>query len=311
MSRILEDAPSQNDAHKVEVLANALKREATRLLAQKLDPGLYVVATPIGNLGDVTVRALSTLALADIVYCEDTRHSARLLQHYGLRPVTRPLHDHNEEAEIKRVIQELGRAKSIALISDAGTPLVSDPGFKLVRACVEAGHAVIALPGPSAVMGALSVSGLPTDAFFFAGFLAPRQAARRARLAELKTIPATLIFFEAPQRVAETLADLADVLGDRPAVMARELTKMHEELARGSLKTLSVQIADRDMKGEIVLVVAPPGERMVDDEEIVTRLEVALASMRMKDAASAVADALGVSKSRVYDLGLKLKGKAE
>ena len=308
---MIEDTPSLNDAHKAEVLANALKREAVRVLAQKLEPGLYVVATPIGNLGDISIRALATLALADIVYCEDTRHSARLLQHYGLQPVTRPLHDHNEEAELKRVLIELGRGKSIALISDAGTPLVSDPGFKLVRACVAAGHAVTALPGPSAVMSALSVSGLPTDAFFFAGFLAPKQAARRARIAELKTIPATLIFFEAPQRVAESLADLADVLGDRPAVMARELTKLHEELARGGLKTLAVQIAERDMKGEIVLVVAPPGERVVGDDEIVARLELALSSMRMKDAAAAVADALGVSKSRVYDLGLKLKGQAE
>ncbi len=309
MSRITEDTPALNAAHKAEVLANALKREAVRLLAQKLAPGLFVVATPIGNLGDITVRALTTLAMADIVYCEDTRHSARLLQHYGLHPVTRPLHDHNEEIELKRVLQELSRGKSIALISDAGTPLISDPGFKLVRACVEAGHAVTALPGPSAVMSALSVSGLPTDAFFFAGFLAPRQAARRARIAELKIIPATLIFFEAPQRAAETLADLADVLGDRPVVMAREITKLHEELARGTLTALARQIGERDIKGEIVLVVAPPGQRTAGDDEIIARLEVALSSMRMKDAAAAVADALGVSKSRVYDLGLKLKDK--
>ena len=273
--------------------------------------GLVLVSTPIGNLGDLSSRARDALARSDLILCEDTRHSARLLSAVGVSVRTEPLHEYNEDARIAPVLAMLRAGRRIALISDAGTPLVSDPGFKLVRACVAAGHAVTALPGPSAVMSALSVSGLPTDAFFFAGFLAPKQAARRARIAELKTIPATLIFFEAPQRVAESLADLADVLGDRPAVMARELTKLHEELARGGLKALSVQIAERDMKGEIVLVVAPPGERVVGDDEIVARLELALSSMRMKDAAAAVADALGVSKSRVYDLGLKLKGQAE
>jgi 16S rRNA (cytidine1402-2'-O)-methyltransferase len=291
-------------------LIAAIERDCARLLSEPLDPGLYLVATPIGNLGDITLRALSVVARADIVYCEDTRHSAKLLQHFSIHATTRPLHDHNEDSERGRVLRDLEACRRIALISDAGTPLISDPGFKLVRDAAAAGHSVICIPGASSVIAAIASSGLPTDAFFFAGFLPPKQAARRSRLAELKSVPGTLIFFEAPQRTAESLADMADVLGPRDAVMARELTKLHEELGRGTLAALAADIKTRDdLKGEVVLVVGPATAVEATDDDISARLDVALQSMSLKDAAKAVADALGVAKTRVYDIGLKLKDR--
>lgn len=285
----------------------SVSRDMARLLAEELPAGLYLVATPIGNLADITLRALSVLQRADIVYCEDTRHSAKLLHHFAIHATTRPLHDHNEDSERGRVLRDLENGKRIALISDAGTPLISDPGFKLVRDCAAAGHAIHSIPGPSSVITAVAASGLPTDAFFFAGFLPPKQAARRARLSDLKSIPGTLIFFEAPQRVADTLADMADLLGARDAVMARELTKLHEEFARGALETLAADVKLRDLKGEVVLLVGPAKAVEATDADIAVRLQAALQSMSLKDAAKAVADALGVQKSRVYDLGLKIK----
>ncbi len=301
------DPHSPGDPHGPSALSSSVARDIARLCKEPLAPGLHLVATPIGNLGDITLRALSVLRRADVVYCEDTRHSAKLLQHFAIHAVTRPFHEHNEETERLRVLAELEAGKAIALISDAGTPLVSDPGFKLVRACAAAGHFVSCVPGPSSLVTALAASGLPTDAFFFGGFLPPKQAARRARLAELKAIPATLIFFEAPQRAAASLADMADVLGERPAVMARELTKRHEEIARAPLAALAKDLAARDVKGEIVLLVGPPLALEISDDAITAQLEAALVTMRLKDAANAVADALGVSKSRVYGLGLRVK----
>ncbi len=310
MSPTTEDDEVATESDRLPALMQALTRDAKRLLAQPLQPGLYLVATPIGNLADITLRALAVLARADIVYCEDTRHSAKLLQHFAIHATTRALHDHNEDSELARLLSDLGIGRSIAIISDAGTPLVSDPGFKIVRAAVAAGFAVTSVPGASAAISALALSGLPTDAFFFAGFLPPKQAARRARLNELKTVPGTLIFFEAPQRVADSLADLKDVLGDRPSVMARELTKLHEEVVHGPLSHVMQVIGGRELKGEVVLLAGPPLDIAVTDEEIVCRLEVALQSMRLKDAANAVADALSVPKTRVYNLGLKAKGEA-
>ena len=307
MSHDTENHQSELQDRAPDRLVNAVTRDVARLTREALSPGLYLVATPIGNLGDITLRALAVLAAADIVYCEDTRHSAKLLQHFSIHATTRPLHDHNEDGERTRVLRELDNGKRVALISDAGTPLVSDPGFKLVRDCVAAGHAVTCIPGASSVTTALAVSGLPTDAFFFAGFLPPKQAARRARLSELKLVPGTLIFFEAPQRVADSLADMADVLGVREAVMARELTKLHEEFARGPLQTLAADIKTRELKGEVVLLVGPAAEIEVSDADITNRLEIALQSMSLKDAAKAVSDALGVAKTRVYDLGLQVK----
>jgi 16S rRNA (cytidine1402-2'-O)-methyltransferase len=277
------------------------------LLAEPLAPGLYLVATPIGNLSDITLRALSVLARSDIIYCEDTRHSARLLQHYAIATRTRPFHDHNEDRESERVIAELKSDKRIAIISDAGTPLLSDPGFKLVRAAAEAGIPVIAIPGASALLSALTTSGLPTDSFFFAGFLPAKQAARRARLSELSEIPGSIVFYEAPHRVAETISDMASLLGDRQAVLARELTKLHEEIVRGSLADLVEATSVDGLKGEVVIVIGPEQAHAVSDEVLTARLRGALEVMSLKDAARALADEFGVPKARVYGLGIKAK----
>ena len=276
-------------------------------LAAPLDPGLYLVATPIGNLGDVTMRALVVLARADEVYCEDTRQSAKLLARYGLDRRLGIYHEHNAERERPRILARLADGHAVALISDAGTPLISDPGFKLARHAIEAGYAVIALPGASATLTALAVSGLPTDSFYFGGFLPTKAAARRRRIEQLAAIPATLILFEGPSRIAEALADLAAVLGERPAGVARELTKLHEEVLRGTLGELARSVAERGLKGEIVVVVGPPLTCEVRDDDIIAGLTDCLAEGTLRDCAADVASRLGVAKSRVYDLGLALK----
>ncbi len=278
----------------------------TRELAKPLASGLYLVATPIGNLADITLRSLAVLANAETVYCEDTRHSRSLLDHFGIRTRMKPYHEHNAEAERPVILAALERGARIALISDAGTPLVSDPGYKLVRDAAAAGHTVISLPGASAVLTALTSSGLPTDTFLFAGFLPPKQAARLTRLQELAKVPATLIFFEAPQRVADSLTDMASVFGNRNAAVARELTKLHEEIRRGGLADLAAEAGDAT-KGEFVILVGPPVAGEVTDDAITAALSKALGTMSLKDAAKAVAAELSVSKSRVYDLGLALK----
>lgn len=283
--------------------------EMARHLAPELPPGLYVVATPIGNLGDITLRALAVLARADVVLCEDTRHSRTLLAHFAIDATTRPYHEHNAARERPRVLTDLAAGRRIALISDAGTPLISDPGWKLVREAVDAGHHVEALPGASATLTALTIAGLPTDAFFFAGFLPPKSAARRTRIGELAAVPGTLVFFEAPSRIADAVADLAAVLGPRPAAVARELTKLHEEVRRGTLTDLAAALGGHALKGEAVILVGPPVETEASDDVIAARLTEALTTMTLRDAAKAVADALSVPKSRVYDLGLKLREK--
>jgi 16S rRNA (cytidine1402-2'-O)-methyltransferase len=295
------------------LLGAAARAQATvaGLLSEPLESGLYLVATPIGNLADITLRALSVLARADVIYCEDTRHSAKLLQHYAIGTRTRPFHDHNEERESERIVELLKSGRRVAIISDAGTPLLSDPGFKLVRAAAAEGIPVIAVPGASALLSALTTSGLPTDAFFFAGFLPAKQAARRTRLAELSQIPGSLIFYEAPHRVAETLSDMASLLGVRQAAIARELTKLHEEIVRGPLADLSVTTPVDGLKGEVVIVVGPEQAQTISDEMLSDRLAGALEVMSLKDAAKALADEFGVPKSRVYGLGLKAKGARE
>ena len=282
-----------------------------RLAAEPLPAGLYLVATPIGNLADITLRALAVLARADIVYCEDTRHSRVLLAHYAISRPTRPYHEHNAERERPRVLAELAAGKSVAVISDAGTPLISDPGYKLVREAIAAGHSVISLPGPSAVLAALATAGLATDTFMFAGFLPPRQKARQDRLAELKSVPATLVFFEAPSRLAGTLADIGAVLGNRAAAVARELTKLYEEVRRGSPDELARWAAEGEPRGEMVVLVGPPTAAAATDETIVVRLEALLETMSLRDAARAVAEELNVARSRVYHLGLALKQNGE
>lgn len=301
--------PSRADPAAADRVGAALAGQAARELAVPLAPALYVIATPIGNLGDMTVRAVTTLARADAILCEDTRVSRTLLSRYGIERPLRAFHEHNEDAEQARVLAEIAAGKSIALISDAGTPLLSDPGYKLVRAAVAAGHPVIALPGASAILAGLTMSGLPTDGFFFGGFLPPKEAARRTRLEALATIPGSLVFFESPNRIADTLTDLVAVLGGREVVVARELTKRFEEVKRGLAKVLAAELAAHPVKGEIVLVVAPPLAREVSEEDIETALRAALVSASLRDAARDVAEALGVARSRVYQLGLKLKGE--
>lgn len=271
-----------------------------------LAAGLHLVSTPIGNLGDITLRAIATLARADVIYCEDTRHSRKLTDHFAIDRPLKPYHEHNAERERPVILEKLAAGKRIALVSDAGTPLISDPGYKLVREAVTLGHTVTAVPGASAVLTGLAASGLPTDAFLFAGFLPHKAGARRRRIEELAAVDATLVLFEAPGRLAETLGDLADVLGDRQGAVARELTKLYEEIVRGGLSELAT--LERDWIGEAVILVAP-AEPMAEasDEEITAALVDALATRSVKDAARGVADQLGVAKGRVYGLALKLK----
>lgn len=219
-------------------------------------PGtLYLVATPIGNLSDITHRALQVLRDVDLIACEDTRHTHKLLSHYGITTKTISYHEHNEQQRAAQLIDQLKQGSSIAVVSDAGTPAVSDPGFRLVRAAIENEVAVVPVPGPSALISALVAAGLPTDEFFFAGFLPARSNARRARLAELQSVPGTLIFYEAPHRLAATLKDAYEMLGERDAVVARELTKVHEEIRRGRLSELTVHYEQEDPRGEIVVLI--------------------------------------------------------
>lgn len=278
-----------------------------RLLSEPVKPGLYIVATPIGNLADITLRALAVLDRADLVYCEDTRHSRTLLSHYGISRGLRAYHEHNAEGERPRIVAAVREGRSVALISDAGTPLVSDPGYKLVRELAEAGLMVTGLPGASAVTAALAMAGLPTDAFLFAGFLPTRAGARKTRLGELKAVPATLVFFEAPSRLAEALADMREVLGAREAVVAREISKLHEEARRGSLEDLVAWSQASEPRGEIVVLVAPGAPETVSEDDVRKRLAELLAEMSVRDAAKAVAETMGIAKARAYDLALAVK----
>ena len=273
----------------------------------RITPGLHIVATPIGNLGDITLRALETLAGADVIACEDTRVTRKLLDRYGIATPLTPYHEHNAAQARPALLQRLAEGAAIALASDAGTPLISDPGFKLVRDVHEAGHAVTALPGPSALLAALTLSGLPTDQFFFAGFLPPKQTARRARIAELGRIPATLVLFETAPRIAATLADLAAGLGNRQAALCRELTKLHEEIRRGNLGALAEGAAANEPRGEIVLVIGPPqAEERPSAADTDMLLRQALARLSLKDAVGEVADATGLPRRDVYQRALAL-----
>jgi len=284
------------------------------IMARPLPAGLYLVATPIGNLGDISLRALSVLARAQVIAAEDTRHSKKLLSHFGIRGELTPYHEHNAERERPRLLSRIHAGAAIALISDAGTPLVSDPGYKLVREALDQGLMVTSLPGPSAALAALTNSGLPTDTFLFAGFLPPKSGPRRTRLAALKEVPATLILFETSPRLAKSLADMAEVLGPREAAIARELTKLHETVTRGRLDALAEGVAAGEPpKGEIVVVVAPPtaDETEVTDDRIVADLEAALETQSFRDAVRGVTEALNVKRARVYELGLTLTRKRD
>ena len=284
--------------------------EALRVaLAKPVAPGLHLVATPIGNLGDITLRAIATLAACDVIYCEDTRHSRTLAVHFGLTAPLKPYHEHNGEVARPQILAALAAGQRIALISDAGTPLISDPGYKLVRAAIEAGYFVTALPGASAVLAALTISGLPTDCFLFAGFLPPKSAARIARLKELAQVPATLVFYEAPSRVVDCVNDIHASLGNREVAVARELTKLHEAVVLGPASGVAIRLEQDGPRGEFVVLVAPPVAVVVTDAMIEAHLETAMAETSTRDATQAVAEALGVARGRVYDLALALKRK--
>jgi 16S rRNA (cytidine1402-2'-O)-methyltransferase len=267
---------------------------------------LYIVATPIGNLEDITHRALRVLGEVDLIGCEDTRHTRKLLAHYGIKTRTISYHEHNERERAAELLQWLKEGSNVAIVSDAGTPAISDPGFRVVQLAIENDIRVVPVPGPSAVVAALIASGLPTDEFFFAGFLPARSSARRVRLEELRSIPATLVFYEAPHRLAATLKDLHDVLGERKAVTARELTKIHEEIRHGSLSELSEHFASEKPRGEMVLIVdrqALPGEAIVEDQVmrisgLVARFEDE--GLDHRAALKKAARQLGLSRSEVY-----------
>lgn len=276
-----------------------------------LTPGLYLVATPIGNAADITLRALDVLRRADILAAEDTRRTRQLMDIHGVALSGRPIisyHDRNGAQRRPQIMAWLAEGKSVAYASDAGTPLIADPGYRLVEEAHAAGHAVHAVPGASSVLAALSVAGLPTDRFLFAGFLPARAAARRKALAEVATVPATLVFFESPRRVAEALSDMAAGLGaTRDAVLARELTKKFEEVRRGTLGDLSAELASEAApKGEIVLVVAPPNPVEATEDELDDALAEALADHSVKDASRMVADRLGLPRRDVYARAIAL-----
>ena len=279
------------------------------VLAPALAPGLHVVATPIGNLRDITLRALEVLAAADLIACEDTRVSRKLLDHYGITTTLTPYHDHNAATARPKLLARLEAGAAVALISDAGTPLISDPGFKLAREARGAGHLVTALPGPSAGLAALSVSGLPTDRFFFEGFLPVKQGQRRTRIAELARLPATLVLFETGPRIAGALADLAEGLGTREAAVCRELTKLHEEVRRGDLQTLARDYtAAEPPRGEIVVVIAPPdaAEDSANASDVDTLLRQALGRLSVKEAVSEIAAVTGRPRREIYQRALAL-----
>ena len=277
--------------------------------AEPIKPGLHVVATPIGNLGDISLRALATLAAADLVVAEDTRVTKVLLSRYGIATSLIAYHEHNAAEMRPRLLARLAEGAALALVSDAGTPLVSDPGFRLVAAALAHGHAVTALPGASAVLAGLVVAGLPTSGFYFEGFLPVKSAARRQRIAALATVPGTLVFFESPRRVAELMEDLAAVLGPREAAVARELTKLYEAVRRGPLPELAAAYAAEPApRGEIVVLVAPPSDDApaLDGDALDDRIRAALRTLSVKDAAAVVAGATGQPRRKVYARAVEL-----
>jgi 16S rRNA (cytidine1402-2'-O)-methyltransferase len=274
-----------------------------RAEAEPIRSGLHVVATPIGNLGDISLRALATLAAADLVVAEDTRVTKTLLAHYGITTPLFAYHEHNADSVRPQLVARLVTGQALALVSDAGTPLISDPGFRLVGEALKRNIAVTSIPGASAVLAALVVGGLPTSRFFFEGFLPPKSAARRQRIAELARIPGTLVFFESPRRVTGLVEDLAAVLGPRDAAIARELTKMFEAVKRGTLTALARDLADGEpLRGEIVVLVGPPqeGDQTLDDAALDVRIRTALETLSVKDAAAVVSGETGQPRRKIY-----------
>lgn len=279
----------------------------TLFLMNALPPGLYIVATPIGNLSDLSPRAAEVLAQADLIAVEDSRVTARLLRHIGVKRPMLPYHDHNAERVRPQLLDRM-RDGAVALVSDAGTPLISDPGYKLVRDARAAGIAVVTIPGPSAVVAALTLAGLPTDRFLFLGFLPAKAGAKGAAIAEIAAVRATLVLYESGPRLAATLEALRQGLGDRGAAVAREISKRFEETVTGSLGELAARYAEAPPKGEIVIVVAPPGEaEAVGEEEVDSALREAMGRLSASRAAAEVAEKLGVPRRQAYERALRLK----
>jgi 16S rRNA (cytidine1402-2'-O)-methyltransferase len=280
----------------------------TGFAAPPLAPGLYVVATPIGNLRDITLRGLETLAAADLVLCEDTRTSARLLDHYGIKGRRQALHEHNERARADEIVARVRDGAAIALISDAGTPLLSDPGFPLIRALAEAAQPVFAIPGASALLSGLVVAGLPTDTFSFLGFLPPKAGARANALAALASRSETLVFYESPRRLDATLAAMAEALGpNRQAAVALELTKRFERVNRGTLSDLAEAFTDVETRGEAVILVAGAAPETLDKGDWQAALVAALEGQKLRVAVDEIATAYSLKRKDVYDAALALK----
>ncbi|MEE9271886.1 MAG: 16S rRNA (cytidine(1402)-2'-O)-methyltransferase [Robiginitomaculum sp.] len=285
-------------------------RQVQDAIAQsvQLASGLYLVATPVGNLRDITLRALDTLRSADLVLAEDTRTSAKLMQAYNLKPVLSAYHDHNAAKRVPNLVTRIKAGAAIALISDAGTPLVSDPGYKLARACIDEDLPVYAVPGASSVLSAIVSAGLPSDKFMFAGFLPTKSAARIKALQDLQSVPASLVFFESVRRLSKMLADVYLVFGNRNVAIARELTKKYEEILRGTAKDLIDKLGDKILRGEIVVVIGPPERGEVwSDAQIIEALEQRIKPLGMKRASEEIAVLSGHKKRDVYQLALKLK----
>lgn len=298
----------QNESPLAETSATSYDIQGSKPLAA----GLYVVATPIGNLRDITLRALDVLHGAAHILAEDTRQTRKLCDAYAIKTPLSAYHDHNAAARVPDIIKRLKDGEIMALVSDAGTPLISDPGFRLVRAAVAAGIDVWPLPGASAVLAGLVKSGLPSDAFHFAGFLPPKSAARKTALAKLAPIQATLIFFTTGPRVAAVLSDIDAVLGNRGAVLTRELTKRYEEARHGTAQELIASVKQTPPKGEIVLLIAPPdANTQWDETQIFQALAEQIAELGVKRASAAVAELSGWAKRDVYALALKIKNAPE
>jgi 16S rRNA (cytidine1402-2'-O)-methyltransferase len=274
---------------------------------------LYIVATPIGNLEDITFRAVRILKEVDLIAAEDTRHSRKLLSHFGITTRLTPYHDHNERLKTDYLLDRLREGDSIAIITDAGTPCIADPGYRIAMAAAAAGIRVVPIPGPSAIITALSAAGLPTDRFAFEGFLPAKQGKRKTRLQELRDDNRVLVFYEAPHRLTDTLQDMTGVFGDRDAVVARELTKIHEEFRRGRLTELANHYTGEGVKGEVVILVAPSGEAddaSAPDPEELLRRHILVEELSIRDAVAATVSATGKSRSDIYALALKIRGNS-
>ncbi len=278
-------------------------------LSPPLKNGLYIVATPIGNLKDISIRSLEILSACDLILCEDTRTSAKLLNHYGIKTKKMPLHEHNEKAKIASILNHLKEEQAIALISDAGTPLISDPGFPLVRAVQNAGLDIFSVPGASAILAALTLSGLPTDKFSFFGFLPTKTGAKKNELEKLKNWPQTMVFYESPRRLLTTFKAMQNVFGDdRMAVIALELTKKFERTMHGSIKELSIMIDNiGQIKGEAVIIVAGADEIIIDDNIWQNKLEITLQKTSLRSAVDEISKEFSIKRKVVYDYALEAK----